>query len=207
MGNQTLINLGRQVTTGNTNSQLNAGSNNQYGSKITTTESGTVQFLDCYVSASGGAGNCVLCLWDSAGNLVAQSATFTLANGAGTGVNQQAFQRQAVVTPYFFASGVDLYVGFWRAGAISAVFSYINTGGPFRPNVGAGVANTGAPGALSIATSTTGQMCAYIEYARGGVVRHNGTSFLYHPLKRHNGTSFLRHPLKRWNGSSWIRVA
>lgn len=199
-------NAGRTTTSGNNTVVQNTGSNNQYGHAITMPETGLIQFLDVYMAGTGGSITTVLCLWDSSGVLLAQSASFSAGAGSGA-VNGQAFQRQALTSPYLASAGT-YYVGFWRNSAQTAEWSYINSGGTIHPQApGGGVANVGSPGNLSFANSTTGQMSAYVEYVVGGLALATTGVFHKYGLKRwDNGASqWKRHPLKRWNNgnSTW----
>jgi hypothetical protein len=196
-------NAGRTTTSGNNFWVTNTGSNNQYGHAITMPESGLIQYLDVYMAGSGGAITAVLCLWDSSGALLAQSASFSCAGGAG-GINGQAFQRQPLVSAYH-AVAATYYVGFWRNGAQTAEFSYISSGGTIHPSApSGGIANVGSPGNLSFSNSTTGQLSAYVEYVKGGVGLAAGGAFSKYALRRWDSGSstWKRHPLKRWNASN-----
>jgi hypothetical protein len=196
---------GRTTTTGNDTWISNTGSNNQYGCAITMSESGLIQYLDVYMAGGGGSITAVLCLWDSSGNLLAQSASFSAGAGSG-GVNGQAFQRQALLTPYAAAAGT-YYVGFWRNGAQTAEWSYDAGSGTIHPQApSGGISNVGSPGNLSFANSTTGQMSAYVEYVKGGLALASGGSFSKYGLKRYDSGSstWKRHPLKRWNAGGGV---
>lgn len=196
-------NAGRTTTTGNTTSVTNSGTNNQYGFAISMPASGLVTFLNVYMAGSGGTCRTVLCLWNSSGVLLAQTAQFTANAGSG-GVNGQAWQRAALVTPVSIAAGT-YYVGFWRNGADAAEWSYASGGGTIHPQApSGGVANVGSPGNLSFANSTSGQMSAYLEYVQGGLGLASGGTFHKYALKRWNvgASAFQRHPLKRWNATA-----
>lgn len=195
---------GRTTTSGNNFWAENTGSNNQYGWAFSMPENGLIEYLNVYMSGKAGGGGCrtILCLWDSSGNLLAQTAQFTAGAGAG-GVNGQAFQRAALTTPYSAVAGT-YYIGFWRNGADTADFSFINSGGTIHPSApSGGVGNVGSPSALSFANSTSGQMSAYVEYVRGGIKMWTGSVWNKYAPKRWNGSAWVRHPIKRWNGSTW----
>ena len=196
-------NAGRTTTSGNTTVVQNSGSNNQYGFAITMPATGLVQWLDVYMAGSGGTCRTILCLWNSSGVLLAQTAQFTASAGSG-GVNGQAFQRAALTSPLVINAGT-YYVGFWRNSADSAEWSYLSGGGTIHPQAPlGGVANVGSPGSLSFANSTSGQMSAYLEYVQGGLGLAGGGVYHKYALKRwNNGASaWQRHPLKRWNATS-----
>jgi hypothetical protein len=196
---------GRTTTSGNNFWAQNTGSNNQYGYAISMSESGLIEYLDVFMAGAAGGGGCrtILCLWDSSGNLLAQTAQFTAGAGGG-GVNGQAFQRQPLITPYPAAAGT-YHIGFWRNAADTADFSFINSGGTIHPQApGGGIGNVGSPGALSFANSTTGQMSAFVEYVRGGIKLASGGVFSKYAVKRWSSgaSAWQRHPLKRWNASN-----
>jgi hypothetical protein len=196
-------NAGRTITTGNNVWVQNQGSNNEYGSLITMTETGLITFLDVYMACSGSTMDGVLCLWNSSGVLVGQSATFTVPAGSG-GVNGQSWQRQALVTPYLAVAGT-YYVGFWRQTSKTAEWSYKSGTGTIHPSApSGGVSNVGSPGNLNLGSSTTGQMSAYVEYVVGGLDFASGGTFHKYAMKRYDSGSstWKRHPLKRWNASA-----
>ena len=203
-------NAGRTTTSGNTTVVQNSGSNNQYGFAITMPATGLVQWLDVYMAGSGGTCRTILCLWNSSGTLLAQTAQFTASAGSG-GVNGQAFQRAALTSPLVINAGT-YYVGFWRNGADGAEWSYDAGTGIIRPQApGAGVANVGSPGNLNQASFTSGSMSAYLEYVQGGLGMATGGVYHKYALKRWNNGAgaWQRHPLKRWNAttSAWEWLA
>ena len=195
--------VGRTDTTTNDTWQSNTGSNNQYGYKVTMPESGLIQTLHVYVSGNGATLSGQLVLWNSSGAVVGSTGSMTISSG-GTGVNGQAWQSGNLTTPYQAANGEVLYIGFWRAAASTANFSYDAGVGSFSPSTGSVQANVSSPSTLAVGSVTTGSLSAYADYVRGGLPRWNGSSWLKHPVKRWNGTSWLWHPVKRWNGSAWI---
>lgn len=202
----TYFTLGRTVTTGNTNSQQNTGSNNQYGTKLTMTEVGQIQRLNVYVSGNASSYTGKLVLWNSSGAVIA-SVDVTFPTGSSA-VNGQGWLQVTLPTPYNAASGEVLYLGFWRPSASTANFSYINSGGTFSPAVGSGQSNVGSPGTLAIASTTTGQLCAYLEYVKGGLkVTLDGSTWGQYKVKTSDGTSWTWRPVRFSNGTTWTRIA
>ncbi len=162
-------NYGRTTTSGNNFWVSNQGSNNQYGFLVQNVPAGVISALDVYMAGNGGTCRTILCLWDSSGNLLAQSAQFTAAAGSG-GVNGQALQRATLTTPYRASTTADYYVGFWRNGSDGAEWSYQSGSGTIHPQApSGGISNVGSPGALNLSNSTTGQMTAYLEWDPGNV--------------------------------------
>jgi hypothetical protein len=200
-------NAGRTTTSGNNFWVQNTGTNNQYGFAFTMPENGLIQYLDVYMACSGSTMNAVLCLWGPSGILLAQTAVISVGAGAG-GVNGQAFQRAALITPYLAAATGLYHVGFWRETGKTAEWSYVSGGGSIYPQApGGGIANVGSPGNLNGTTTTSGQMSAYVEYVKGGLAIASGGSFSKYALKRFDSGSgtWKRHLLKRWNAgnSTW----
>jgi hypothetical protein len=196
-------NAGRTTTSGNDTSVINTGSNNQYGYAISMPVTGLVQYLDVYMAGSGGTCRTVLCLWNSSGTLLAQTAQFTASAGSG-GVNGQSMHRAAVITPIVISAGT-YYVGFWRNGSDSAEWSYNAGSGTIHPSApSGGVSNAGSPSNLNTGSTTTGQMSAFLEYVQGGLGLASGGSFHKYAMKRYNSgaSAWQRHPLKRWNASA-----
>lgn len=203
---------GRNTITGNTTSQANQGSNNQYGSQFTMPQIGTIQYLNVYCGGFNGNStitNIVLCLWDGSGNLLGQTATIA-APAYPNSVNGQAWQRAALLTPYLASASQVLYVGLWRDPSHWAVYSYKNSGGTIHPGVSSGTATVSTPGNLAIGTSTTGQMSAYVEYVTGGVkFQHLDGTYTKHPVKTQNvDSSWNWHPVRQQQiDGSWWHVA
>ena len=160
-------NYGRTTTTGNTTVVSNAGTDNQYGFLVASVPAGVISALDVYMDGNGGTCRTILCLWDSSGVLLAQSAQFTANAGSG-GVNGQTLHRALLTTPYRSSGTASYYVGFWRNGADGAEWSYASGGGTIHPQAPGGlIGNVASPGNLSLANSTSGQMTAYLEWDPG----------------------------------------
>lgn len=194
--------VGRTVTTGNNQWNQNTGSQNQIGSQFSMPETGLIQTLHVYVSGNGGTITGQLVLWDSSGNILGQTGNITFSSGS-TGINGQALQSADLLTPVVVSSGATIYIGFWRASASTANYSWINSGGIISPNPSASTANVASPGTLAIGSTGTGQLTAYADYVKGGLGYYSGTAWVKHPLNRWNGSAWQRHPLKKWSGTAW----
>ncbi len=200
-------NYGRTTTSGNDTWVSNTGTNNQYGCLVSGVPAGVISALDVYLAgSSGGTCRTILCLWNSSGTLLAQTAQFTAGAGAG-GVNGQAFQRAVLTAPLVVAAG-NYYVGFWRNGADSAEWSYQSGSGTIHPQAPlGGVANVGSPGALSLANTTTGQMTAYLEWQASGVYVYDGSAWVQSPVYIYDGAAWqLSNGVYVYNGSAWVLV-
>lgn len=198
-------NYGRATIAGNDTWVSNSGTNNQYGSAMGA-PAGVITALDVYMAGSGGTCRTILCLWNSSGTLLAQTAQFTASAGGG-GVNAQAWQRAVLTSPVVVATGT-FYVGFWRNGADSAEWSYNSGTGTIHPQgPGGGVANVGSPGNLSFANTTTGQMSAYLEWNPPGGYVYSGSSYQQTPAYLYDGAAWqLSNGVYVYNGTAWVLV-
>lgn len=200
------LTYGRASTAGNDTWVSNTGTNNQYGCSVGAVPAGVITALDVYMAGSGGTCRTILCLWDSSGTLLAQTAQFTAAAGGG-GINAQTTQRAVLTAPIVVPAGT-YYVGFWRNGADSAEWSYKSGSSTIHPQApGGGVTNVGAPGALSFANTTSGQMTAYLEWQPSGGYVYNGSSYQAAPAYIYDGSSWqLSNGVYVYNGSAWVLV-
>ena len=199
-------NYGRTTTSGNTTVVSNQGSNNQYGFLVTGVPAGIVTALDVYMAGSGGTCRTILCLWNSSGTLLAQTAQFTAGAGSG-GVNGQSLQHQALTSPLVIAGG-SYYVGFWRNPADGAEWSYLNSGGTIHPQAPlGGIANVASPGSLNLSTSTAGQMTAYLEWQPSGVYAYDGSAWQAAPAYIYDGAAWqLANGVYVYDGTTWRLV-
>jgi hypothetical protein len=144
---------------------------NQCGSAVVMPANGRITDLGVYVSGDGASTSMILCLWDSTGALLAQTASFTCASGSHS-VLGQAWQVQNLVTPYQASSGVTYYIGFWRDATKSSIFT-VNSSGTFTSNTNL----TGSPGALTLSNpfGTNHSMGVYGDYTPATIhVRRSG---------------------------------
>ncbi len=126
-------------------------------------EAGTIESLSVYFSGRGGGCTSKLCLWNSAGTLVAQSAQFTAAQGSD-GIGNQAWQTRALTTPYSASSGQSLFVGFAHDPAQDAVWSYDSRAGVHHRHHDIGAS---WPGNLAGTDHTDRTLGAYVTYTTG----------------------------------------
>lgn len=165
--------FGRSDTSANNFYYENSGSNNQVGTRFTAPENGVIQSLSVYFAMNGTTGNAALCLWDTSGNLLAQTATFTCVSGS-TGINNQTLQTHNLTTPYAMTGGTSYIIGFWRDPAKDTVYSTATGSGRTDKQ---GATNIGSPGTLSLSNSVTEQMTAYATYTTATIHRRSGTSW------------------------------
>jgi hypothetical protein len=130
---------------------------NQVGQLATLTELGRVTSLSAFFGGHTAAVNARLVIWDSSGNILGQSATFSAAKGtASTG--GQALQSQSI-TPLLLAAA-NYYVGFWRDAAGDAEWSSNNGAGTWNDNTDL----TGAPSAFTGLTNNAGTIEVFATY-------------------------------------------
>lgn len=196
-------NYGRTTTSGNNFVVQNTGSNNQYGCLVASVPAGIVTALDVYMDGSGGTCRTILCLWNSSGTLLAQTAQFTASAGSG-GVNGQTLHHATLTAPLLISAG-SYYVGFWRNPADSAEWSYQSGSGTIHPQApGGGVTNVASPGNLSFANSTTGTMTAYLEWQPNGVYVYDGSAWQPCPVYIYDGSAWqLASGVYVYDGSAW----
>lgn len=162
--------IGSQPSSWSTFQFSGLNTNNQVGmGTFAMPEAGRINQLSCFFGGHTAAVTARLVLWDSSGNIVAQSGSFSAAKGSG-GTGGQAWQTQAI-PDVLASSGAAYYVGFWRDPAKDAEWS-IAAGGTWRENTN----TSGSPGAFTGLTSNSGGVGAYATYVplrcwvrRGGV--------------------------------------
>lgn len=83
--------------------------------QVTMPSAGIIASLSAYFAAQNGAGNTTgcLCIWDTSGNLLARSNTFTLTPGSGA-IGGQSWQTQNLQSNYVASNGQVLKIGWWR---------------------------------------------------------------------------------------------
>lgn len=140
----------------------NTGSNNQVGTLCACSVDGTIDTLTVYAAGDGSGADMVLCLWDSSGILLAQTAHFTSSTGS-FGLGTQANQSAKLTTPYDVKSGRSYYIGFWRSPSDTVDYS-TRTGSGTTHKQGSDIT---APGNLNT-NSVTEVLQAFATYAVGG---------------------------------------
>jgi hypothetical protein len=144
---------------------------------LTCPELARVQTLSVYMASHGAGVSTRLCMWDSSGNLLAQSGAFTPA--VGTGAPGGQFLQTQTIPDTVLQSGQQVFIGFWRAPAGAAEWGVANAGSfniACRTGLcAAGPGNIGAP-ALCAGPYLCGNPQAYATYlpiltwvGRGGI--------------------------------------
>jgi len=89
--------------------------NNLLVSKVTMPQAGQITSISCYIAAHVGSGNTTarFCVWDSNGNLLAQSADITLTPGTGS-IGGQSWVTANLTSAYNASNGQVLFIGAWR---------------------------------------------------------------------------------------------
>lgn len=177
---------------------------NQCGSAVVMPANGRIYDLGVYVAGDGSSTPMILCLWDSSGNLLAQTASFTCPSGSHS-VLGQSWQVQNLVTPYFATSGTTYYIGFWRTAGNSSIFT-VNSSGTFTSNTNL----TGSPGALTLSNpfGTNHSMGVYGDYNPVTVrVRRSGVWVVASNVQvRRSGAWVPLTSLKVRRSGAWVDV-
>lgn len=110
-----LTNIGNTATPSNSYNWYGVNASNVMAIKVTMPQAAVITSLSAYFAAKNGLGSttAALCIWDSSGNLLAQTATFALAAGSGA-IGGQSWQTQALTSNYLASNGQVLYIGWWR---------------------------------------------------------------------------------------------
>ncbi len=148
-----------------------AGIFNEIGVKITMPESGTINTLNAYFAGDGASTRAALVLWDGAGDVLRQSATFTAAAGTRS-VGGQDWHTKPI-TPYNASKNEVLWVGWWRHPSDSHVWSHHHSASAWTRRYD----DTGSTSVTALlATDETGAVGAYVTYIPSApvYVRKNG---------------------------------
>ncbi len=139
---------------------------------FTIPEVGLITDLFVYVSGDGQSTNMVLGLWDTSGNLLAQTSSFTCPSGSRS-LGGQGWRNASLITPYFAQANDQFLIGFWRDATKSSVFCILGPGSftgktNLSGSIGShsGAANWGG---------VDGYMGAYAQYTPGGVFVKQGS--------------------------------
>ena len=110
---------GYDIASGASDNQIRSSSS------YATALAGSITSLSVYMGGTGGvAVNAKLCIWNSSGTLVGQTATFSAASG-------RALHTKSLVTPVACTAGATFFIGFWRDPAGSAEWG-VAASGTFR---------------------------------------------------------------------------
>jgi hypothetical protein len=163
-------------------------------------EAGRINQLNCYFAGHTGAVTARLVLWDSSGNIVAQSGSFSAAKGSGA-TGGQSWQTQ-VIPDVLAASGAAFSIGFWRDPSKDAEWS-IASGGTWLDNTN----TSGSPGAFTGLTSNSGSVGAYAAYVPlRCYVRRSGAWVAAWPAVRRSG-AWTQPPVYVRRSGAWLQVS
>lgn len=86
-----------------------------------------VTSISCFLGGDGAAVSAKLCIWNASGNVLYATPVVTVASRPRTTSGQYWVTK--AITPLHLLSGQNVYIGWWRAAAGGAVWSYDTTGG------------------------------------------------------------------------------
>ncbi len=92
---------GYDIASGASDNQIRSAS------AYATSQAGSITSLSVYMGGSGAAVNAKLCIWNSGGTLVGQTATFSAASG-------RALHTKALTSAVACTAGAVFFIGFWR---------------------------------------------------------------------------------------------
>ena len=133
---------------------------NQVGTSLQSMPAtGTIYSVSAYFGGDGASVTAQRLIWDSSGNILAQTASFSAPSGSHSS-GGQSLQTQNLSTPLYLASGTQVYIGFWRAPSGGAVWSFNTASGTWNDDTN----TSGSPGSFTGLTSNTGQLQALATY-------------------------------------------
>lgn len=162
---------------------------------------GTIYSVSAFFGGDGASVNARMVVWDSSGNILAQSATFSAPSGSRS-TGGQSLQTQNLATPLYLASGTQVYIGFWRDPGGGAVWSFNTASGTWDENTN----TSGSPGAFTSLTSNTGQLEAFATYVSEAInVKVGGVMVPKRLLTKVGGTEVAK-PVYVRVGGVWKQV-
>lgn len=182
--------LGNTGTPSQTFSFYGSNVSNNLGIAVTMpSPGGTITDLSAYFAGHGGTITARLCVWDTSGNLLAQTGDISVGAGTG-GAGGQSFHSASLTSSYFVPSGTQVVIGFWRHANQSDEWTEQNGGTEYQATQG----SNSAPSNVSWST-TGGQPSIYATYTalaaptissvspspatRGASVTINGSGFAH----------------------------
>lgn len=130
---------------------------------VTMPATGDITSISCYFSGHSDSPTYRLVIWDSSGNILAQTTTFTASAGSGATAGQ-AWQTQSLGSPLHVVSGTQIRIGWWRcpgtgAGTCDTEWSFTGSGTHDTKTD-----TSGSPGSFTGPGSNSGQVGAYATY-------------------------------------------
>lgn len=177
----------------------------QIAAQFASFPGGQVQSVSIYLASYHSLGsptNHIFGLWDSSGNLLAQSATFQPALGDGTCAGCSWYTKP-LTTPPNVAAGATLYIGWWRDPAGGTEFGHQTTGDNYYGN-----ANTTIGPETGLTTYTQATAGVYLTYVQGGLKVEQAGAFGKYKTKARVAGAWQWSPVKHYvSGTGWIRRA
>lgn len=140
------------------------GSDNQVAvGPFTMPTDGVLQSITFYGAGATGSTGATGVVWDSGGNIIASGGILTLAQGSLSAGGQ--WWSTVGVSQTLIHAGTTIYIGWWRSGGGSGVWS--ETNGGTTSYIATGPAN--GPGTMSYSSTTSfGSIGAYASYTPVG---------------------------------------
>lgn len=166
-----------------------ANNTNQHSEKLTMPETGRIVSVGQWVGGWNDAPRTRLCIWDSAGVLLAQSAEFNVANEGAAGNGNVSLYVQALLTQPLIIAGQQFHVGFSRNPADAHQISGGAGGsGPHYER-----ARNPWPGSMDAATSVDRRIGSYVadyQPVSGMHVRRSGAFAVAQDILVRRGAAF-----------------
>lgn len=164
-------------------------------------EAGRITSISCFFGGHTAAVTARMVLWDSGGNIVAQSSSFSAAKGSGASGGQSWITQ--TIPDVLAASGASYYIGFWRDPAGDAEWSISTGSGTWLDNTN----TSGSPGAFTGLTSNGGSIGAYATYVPlRCYVRRGGVWVAAFPRVRRGG-AWVSPPVYVRRGGAWVQIS
>lgn len=175
---------------------------NQVGTSLQSMPAtGTIYSVSCFFGGDGSAVNARLVIWDSSGNILAQTATFSAPSGSRSS-GGQSLQTQNLTSPLFLSSGSQVFLGFWRDPAGGAVWSFNTSSGAWNENTN----TSGSPGPFTGLSSNGGQLQAFATYVTLAINTKLSGVMTPKPLAVKLSGSMIRKPVSVRVGGAWKQV-
>lgn len=122
-------------TVGNTNLPngswwfYGSGNSNMLAIKLTMPETGLITSITGYFAGHGQTINPRMVIWDTSGNVLAQSGQLTVGSG-GASIDSQGWQTGSV--SLVLTGGTQFYIGFWRPSNQSQEWTENNSGTEYQ---------------------------------------------------------------------------
>ncbi len=179
------------------------GSSNVLALQITMPTAGQITSLSAYFSGKSGSITARLCIWDTSGNLLAQTADMAVGAGSGA-IGGQAWQTASLSTPYNATGGEVLRIGWWRHSNQSDEWTENSGGTEYQATDSS---NT-TPPASETFSSVSGSPSIYATYTASTLYADDGSAFQIATVYADDG-SVWQATATVWadNGTAWVQIA